>query len=227
MHATTNATDRVEELGRIILAYSEITERLQASQDQLRQRVERLQAELGEKSRQLEQRNRLAALGEMAAGMAHELRNPLGGITLYTDLLGEEVAPQPAASAYVGKISHAVRRLERIVDRTLRFAGNVTARRQWCDVVPIVREAIDLAGGATLQSPATVSADVDPDLLCQAVLNLVRNANEVSDDVVVSIEPGLVVTVRDTGPGFAADLLERAFEPFVTSKLDGTGLGLA
>ncbi|MEM8875442.1 MAG: HAMP domain-containing sensor histidine kinase [Planctomycetota bacterium] len=222
-----SAADRVDELGRIILAYSEITERLEASQDQLRQRVERLQAELGEKNRQLEQRNRLAALGEMAAGMAHELRNPLGGITLYTDLLGAEVVEQPSASAFVGKIGQAVRRLERIVDRTLRFAGNVTARRQVCDVVPIVREAVDLAGGATIDAPPSLVADVDPDLLCQAVLNLVRNANEVADAVRVSVSDGLEITVRDNGPGFPAEMLDRAFEPFVTTKLDGTGLGLA
>ena len=83
---------RIEELGRIIMAYSEVTDRLQQSHDQLQQTVESLSVELGEKNKLLERRNRLAALGEMAAGMAHEIRNPLGGIQLYASLLAKDVA---------------------------------------------------------------------------------------------------------------------------------------
>ena len=87
---------RIEELGRIILAYSEVTEKLQQSHEQLTQTVAMLRAELSEKSRLLERKNRLAALGEMAAGLAHEIRNPLGGIQLYASLLGKDLATQPA-----------------------------------------------------------------------------------------------------------------------------------
>src|SRR5918993_5317796 len=83
---------RTEELGRIILAYSEVTDRLQQSHDQLHRTVQTLRKELGEKNRLLERKNRLAALGEMAAGLAHEIRNPLGGIQLYASLLAKDVA---------------------------------------------------------------------------------------------------------------------------------------
>ena len=89
--ARANSFQRIEELGRIILAYSEVTEKLQQSHEQLEQTVLALQAELGEKNRQLERKNRLAALGEMAAGMAHEIRNPLGGIQLYASLLAKDL----------------------------------------------------------------------------------------------------------------------------------------
>src|SRR5438270_12802933 len=88
---------RIEELGRIILAYSEVTEKLQQSHEQLTATLASLRAELGEKNRQLERKNRLAALGEMAAGMAHEIRNPLGGIQLYASMLAKDLVKQPAA----------------------------------------------------------------------------------------------------------------------------------
>src|SRR5215203_2340766 len=88
---------RMEELGRIILAYSEITDKLQQSHEKLEQTVRSLRDELGEKNRMLERRNRLAALGEMAAGMAHEIRNPLGGIQLYASLLARDLVEQPAS----------------------------------------------------------------------------------------------------------------------------------
>src|SRR5690349_23117742 len=87
---------RIEELGRIIMAYSEVTERLQQSHDQLKQQVQNLRDELSEKNRLLERKNRLAALGEMAAGMAHEIRNPLGGIQLYASLLAQDINDRPA-----------------------------------------------------------------------------------------------------------------------------------
>src|SRR2546423_10960016 len=90
--ARIDHAQRIEELGRIILAYSEVTEKLQQSHEQLTGTVAALQAELGEKSRLLERKERLAALGEMAAGMAHEIRNPLGGIQLYASLLAKDLA---------------------------------------------------------------------------------------------------------------------------------------
>src|SRR5450432_4886229 len=100
---------RIEELGRIIIAYSEVTERLQRSHDQLKSQVENLRGELSEKNRLLERKNRLAALGEMAAGMAHEIRNPLGGIQLYASLLARDVAEMPGSLQVVNKISAGVR----------------------------------------------------------------------------------------------------------------------
>src|SRR3954467_3219107 len=112
---TTDHARRVEELGRIIMAYSEVTERLQRSHDQLTETVGRLREELGEKNRLLERRNRLAALGEMAAGLAHEIRNPLGGIQLYASLLAKDVADRPESHVLVGKIAAGVKRLESLV----------------------------------------------------------------------------------------------------------------
>src|SRR5260221_7346752 len=116
---------RIEELGRIILAYSEVTERLQQSHEQLTGTVAALQAELSEKNKLLERKERLAALGEMAAGMAHEIPNPLGGIQLYASLLAKDGAAMPPAADLGGKIARGARRLEGLVSQGLQFAREI------------------------------------------------------------------------------------------------------
>src|SRR5258705_4448196 len=118
---------RIEELGRIILAYSEVTEKLQQSHEQLTATLASLRAELSEKNQQLERKNRLAALGEMAAGMAHEIRNPLGGIQLYASMLAKDLADRPASHQLVTKISGGVKRLEALVSQVLQFAREIRA----------------------------------------------------------------------------------------------------
>src|SRR5829696_10288665 len=132
---------RVEELGRIIMAYSEVTEKLQQSHDQLTDTVRSLQSELGEKNRLLERKNRLAALGEMAAGMAHEIRNPLGGIQLYASLLAKDVGAMPASLDLVKKISGGVKRLEALVSQVLAFSRDIRVTPAAADLAQIVARA--------------------------------------------------------------------------------------
>ena len=131
---TDNASSaqRIEELGRIIMAYSEVTERLQQSHEKLQETVVALREELGEKNRLLERKNRLAALGEMAAGMAHEIRNPLGGIQLYASLLAKDVGAMPASLELVKKISGGVKRLEALVSQVLAFSRDIRCGKLAC-----------------------------------------------------------------------------------------------
>jgi len=239
---TPNQAQRLEELGRIILAYSEVTEKLQASQDELKGKVEVLQRELSDKNRELERRNRLAALGEMAAGLAHEIRNPLGGIQLYASVLQQDVADRPDSVNVVRKIISGVKRLEAIVSQVLHFSREISAHRESCDVVHVVREAVELAQskahgrpavGVLCETPETLEASIDARLISQAVLNLTHNAiDAVGDAGTVTItlrqtNNALALTIEDTGPGIPADILDRVFNPFFTTKDDGTGLGLS
>ena len=248
--ATTQVENarRVEELGRIIIAYSEVTEKLQHSHDQLTETVRALQSELGEKNRQLERKNRLAALGEMAAGLAHEIRNPLGGIQLYASMLAQDVAGQPDSLQLVRKISGGVRRLEALVGQVLQFSREIVAQSQPCDFAQVVDQAVELAAAklaecgveCAVDGPRPLEVVVDPLLIGQALLNLLLNAAE-------AVEAGAAgkVTVRfsrpspdsdarqfrlvvaDNGPGIPPGVLDRIFNPFFTTKDTGTGLGLS
>jgi signal transduction histidine kinase len=242
--ATTSAT-RIEDLGRIIQQYSEVTDRLQQSHDQLQRTVQSLRHDLADKNRQLERRNRLAALGEMAAGMAHEIRNPLGGIQLYASLLARDLVEQPQSLQLVGKISAGVTRLERLVSQVLGFTREITAQRVPADAAEAVDQALELAqptlGALNVDcdadGPRPLKLKLDPMLLGQAALNLVLNAAEAAGGggrVTVrwsargrGEQRRLRLSVADSGPGVPPHLLEKIFNPFFTTKESGTGLGLA
>jgi len=237
---------RIEELGRIIMAYSEVTERLQQSHDQLNQQVENLRQELSEKNRLLERKNRLAALGEMAAGMAHEIRNPLGGIQLYASLLSKDISDRPASQQLVHKISSGVKRLESLVSHVLHFTREINVNIVEMDLAETVIQAVELTGqqaankqiDVNVTGPRAMSVLADPILIGQSLLNLLLNAIEAMQrpgviDVHYSPPPEgsdarqFHLIVRDHGPGIGPQILDRIFNPFFTTKDSGTGLGLA
>ena len=240
------AARRIEELGRIIMAYSEITEKLQQSHERLEQTVTALRDELSEKNRMLERRNRLAALGEMAAGMAHEIRNPLGGIQLYASLLFKDVADRPESLELVQKISGGVKRLEGLVTQVLQFSREIRPNVEDVDLGSVVDETLELAGRAIsakaveveVRGPRPMPVKVDALLLGQSLLNLVLNAVEAMEEGGrLEIEYGLprdgvderqfYLVVEDDGPGIPVQILDRIFNPFFTTRETGTGLGLA
>jgi signal transduction histidine kinase len=235
------AQQRIEELGRIILAYSDVTEKLQRSHEQLTQTVGRLRAELGDKNRQLERRNRLAALGEMAAGMAHEIRNPLGAIQLYAGMLAADLAAQPESARTVEKIRWGVRRMEEIVSKVLNFSKDLRISLIDGDVAAMAREVGELASSKAIErgvrldisGPDAVAGRFDRVMMCQAALNLVVNGIEATPaGRCVHVTYGTsgercFLRVEDEGAGVPADVMDRVFNPFFTTKDEGTGLGLA
>ncbi|MDP9173007.1 MAG: ATP-binding protein [Planctomycetota bacterium] len=234
---------RIEELGKIILAYHEVTDKLQQSHIQLQETVQSLRNELSEKNRQLERKKRLAALGEMAAGMAHEIRNPLGGIQLYASMLARDVRESPASLQLVGKISSGVKHLESLVSQVLQFTREIEAHPVATDLADLVDQAVELSAdriqfaGVTcrIQGPRPMRVNVDPMLIGQALLNLLINAIEAvggpgTIDVVWSAAEAssqFSLSICDSGPGIPPAVLERIFNPFFTTKATGTGLGLA
>jgi signal transduction histidine kinase len=203
-----------------------------------------LQARVGD----CEQRRKsLAAFAKLAAHVAHEVRNPLSSIMLNTELLEEEAARcqcenAPEAGALIASIKREAERLQRLTDEYLAFArpprpspGHQSLNAVVEDLSHLVREEARRSGIAveTRMSQGCPCAVFDPQQLRQAALNLVRNAMQAMSDggrltISTSVEASGAVTlsVDDTGPGVPEDKRCLVFEPFYTSKPNGTGLGL-
>jgi signal transduction histidine kinase len=199
-------------------------------------------AHMRELERQLNRRDRLSALGEVASGIAHEVRNPLSIIKTSAELVQRGGQLNESDFQLLGYVVDEVRRIDALIGEFLAFAkppppvlaplrpisiveqvSNVC--RAELDRHNISLEIEDLAPGTLVSG--------DDSQLFQAVLNLVVNAIQAMPEggslkvqqQVAGAE--LVIAIRDTGPGIAPDLIERIFDPFLTTKVTGTGLGLA
>lgn len=242
---------RLDDLAQIVEAYSAVTERLQSSHERLQDEVVRLRRELNSANAQVQRSRRLSALGEMAAGIAHEIRNPLAAIQLYAGMAAEDLEVEdPSAKAEalsnVRKIASAVRGMSAIVNDVLSFSRGTEPERVLVDASEIFDRVIAANGPGIDQARVDVvrkdlgrepvKVFADPGLLQQALLNLVRNAVDamagrdgarVLTLGVECDEVGVVLSVSDTGPGVSEDCLDRIFNPFFTTRSTGTGLGLA
>ncbi len=190
----------LEDLHEILQMYNEVTQRLQGSHERLEQEVVRLREQVEQKNRELELKKRLAALGEMAAGIAHEIRNPLGGIQLYASTLMSEVSDRPTAADLVRKISNGVKGLNSLVSDMLTFTRDLHLVRGEEELGEIVLEALDLAAPSLLEHDVKVrvhgsvegkKVQADRRLLSRVLLNLVLNAAEaIGENAVAKVSDG-------------------------------------
>lgn len=174
----------------------------------------------------------------MLAQVAHEIRNPLGGLELFASAAADSDDPVERRRL-LARIRAEVRTLNRIIDDFLTYARPLQPDPVITDVRGALEEAMDLARGDAARTGAVLEANlpsepltarVDPDHVKRVVLNLLRNAAQAGSLVRLSAEwqhGEVVVTVQDDGPGVPEAMRERIFEPFVTDKQQGAGLGLA
>jgi signal transduction histidine kinase len=188
---------------------------------------------------------KLAALGTLAAGLAHELNNPIGIMSSRIELmLLEGASTLPAEVRNDLQVLHRqTQRVARITQGLLSFARRSSGERAPVDLNHIVRETLLLTESQIAKTGVRVTVDLaaelpvilgDADMLQQVVLNLVTNARDaLAGGGAITIvsrmrEGGLVeLVVADTGPGIAPEDLPRVFDPFFSTKPTGTGLGLA
>jgi len=218
-------------------------------------RYQELAEALAETNRKLElaqaearRSERLAALGQLSAGLAHEIRNPLGVIKGSAEMLNQKLRESnPLASELAGYISTEVNRLSALVTRFLDFARPLHTELTPQEITPVLDRSLQLVATMWKGGPVAVERHYQEDLptvpldesLCeQAFVNIIQNAYDamgseggrlsVAAEISQSLgRDGIELRLCDSGPGVPEDLREQIFNPFVTTKKTGVGLGLS
>jgi two-component system sensor histidine kinase HydH len=174
---------------------------------------------------------RLAALGEMSAVMAHEIRNPLASLKGHAQLLVENLEGSERERVKAQRVVDEAIRLERLTNDLLEFARTGRIERAPCDPAEVLRSAAASFESVALETAgAPARWSLDAGRMAQVLTNLLGNAVQAGGEVTASVaaEGGrLVYRVRDRGPGLPTGDAARLFEPFHTTRAAGVGLGLA
>jgi signal transduction histidine kinase len=185
--------------------------------------------------------DRLASLGKLSAGIAHEVRNPLTGISLLLDDLHDRAQTGSADQQMIKKAVAEIDRVERLVNALLNYSSPARAEFRVCDLNQVVNDTVLLMRRPAEKNGISIVLEIgelsefrfDPEKIKQALLNIIRNSVEaLSAGGAVRVSTTLsgesaVIIISDNGPGIHEDDLPLIFEPFFTRKGAGTGLGLS
>ncbi len=194
--------------------------------------------------REIERSERLASIGSLAAGIAHEIRNPLSSIKGFATYFKERYSDVPEDRETAQVMVQEVERLNRVIGQLLEFARPLSLRKRATSLPALVQHSLKMIEGdvhrkniniETKITPNIKDILVDPDKITQVLLNIYLNALEAMEDGgTLSVDVGMDyntentrITISDTGPGINEEDLARIFDPYFTTKSSGTGLGLA
>ncbi|MCO6431758.1 MAG: hypothetical protein J5J00_12945 [Deltaproteobacteria bacterium] len=227
------------ELEQAFAKFSEASHKLEAKYEELLKETEILRSALREKEQEVRRAERLSMLGETAAALAHEVRNPLGAMRLFLSLLRREVGERGDAANYVNQIDKSISTLDNVVSNILQFSKTQNVAMGPLNLNALILEQVALFGGPAPQIEIVTELHAAPYIignehgLRQMIYNLLLNSMQAMKNpgrITVSTkddDDGIVVCFKDEGPGIPADKLSRIFDPFYTTKSEGTGLGLA
>lgn len=222
-----------------VLADHERTQRSQV--EETARKLGQVNAQLQASFEQLRRADRLSALGELSAGLAHEIRNPLGSVEGAVQILRRPELPAETRNEFGELAQKEVNRLKGLLTNFLDFARPQAPRRVPTEPVQLLESVSRLAAETAKMSGTRVRVEpsnrvpavwVDPEQMKQVLLNLVINAIQAmpsGGEVVLrtlSESESVLLEVHDEGVGIPPEDLERVFDPFVTTRSDGTGLGL-
>lgn len=239
-----------DELGQLARGANEMTRSLKASQDEIRNWTHTLEARVGERTEQIQKMQstlarseRLAALGKLVAGIAHEINNPLTGILMFSSMAGETPGIDKQLKDDLATITRETERCAGIVKGLLDFGRESIPHKTFISINSILDKTLALVEFQTLFQNIKIVRDydfnlpdleVDPNQLEQVFMNIfINGAQSMTTGGELSIcswreEPWLMVAISDTGCGIPSEILERIFDPFFTTKgQQGTGLGLS
>ncbi len=239
-----------DELGELARGANEMTKSLMASQEEIRNWTNTLEAKVEKRTAQIEKMQselarseRLASLGELVAGIAHEINNPLTGILMFSTMAGETPGIDQQLKDDLALITHETERCAGIVRGLLDFGRESIPHKSFTSLNNVLDKTLALVEHQTLfqninivrdYDPNLPDLEVDPNQLEQVFMNMFINAGQaMTDGGVLSIcscasGQWLMIKISDTGCGIPSENLERIFDPFFsTKKQKGTGLGLS
>jgi signal transduction histidine kinase len=240
--------DFLERSNQLESAYASLQEEVKKVNLELEHKNAELRSSLARREaleREVQQAKTMAALGEMSATVAHEIRNPLGAMGMWAGLLERDMDPQDPKRKTLGKITDGLAKLNKIVTNLLVYTRPMTAEFRTVRLDALLEEIVDFTEVeiGRLGRQITVeknfdcqdgpSVKADPEKINQAVINLCLNAVQAMEDggklsVRLSVDGDYAIfSIIDTGSGISAENISKIFDPFFTTKEDGTGLGLA
>ena len=231
-----------DECGELAVAFNRMTENVQQSRTQLEQTVTTLKTT----QEQLVQSEKLSAVGEFVAGVAHELNNPLAAVMGFAEML-KNMNTDEKQRRHLDMVFKAAQRCQKIVQSLLSFARRQKPERKLVSVNALVEAVLELVAYPLRTSNVEVETKLDPNLpgvladehqIQQVLLNVINNARQAIEaqprggkiNITTGVNgPNVCISIQDNGPGISPENLHRIFDPFFTTKEvgKGTGLGLS